>query len=55
MLYHRFEFVALVDDGAQAFRLFRKIRGCMRLYADRILGEQLFLRGFELTLAAKLD
>ncbi len=54
LLHHRFELVTLVDNGTQPFRLLGEVWACMRFDADRVLGEQLLLRGFELTLAAKL-
>src|SRR5262249_28034824 len=52
--HHRFELVALVDDGAQSLGLLGDVRRRFRLDADGVLGEELLLRGLELPLAAQL-
>jgi hypothetical protein len=54
-LHHRLELVTLVDDGAESSRLFGEVWGFAWFDADRIFGEQLLLRGFELALPAKFS
>src|SRR5258708_2929236 len=54
LLDHGFEFVPLVDDGAQSLRLLGEVWGFVLFDADRVLAEKLLLRGFELALAAKI-